>query len=75
MSNICRDCQDLVSHKQHESHMLLNLLSSLPNSQLYKCSLCQSYLHRFDQDWEVLIEGQGINAHQYSSPMKQVANR
>lgn len=57
MDNICAQCQELVSYQSVRPHAQLKLMSSLPNSQLYKCSDCGSYLHAFDQDWEVLIEG------------------
>ncbi len=76
MPNICLDCQDLISNTQHEAHMLLSVLSSLPNSQLYKCSLCKTYLHRFDKHWEVLIEGKGLSQPVDNLPLfKLSANR
>ena len=57
MDNVCPDCQTLVMGKHKASHTLLSLISTLPNSQLYKCTTCLSYLHRYGHQWEVLIEG------------------
>ncbi len=57
MDNICPDCQTLITGKHKKSHELLSLISTLPNSQLYKCTTCHAYLHCYDRQWEVLIEG------------------
>ncbi|SIS99973.1 hypothetical protein SAMN05421760_11095 [Neptunomonas antarctica] len=62
MDNICPECQNLVTntqnkHKNKESHSFLTLISTLPNSRLFKCTSCHAYLHSYDQQWEVLIEG------------------
>lgn len=57
MDNICPDCQNLMTSKHQKSHNFLSLISTLPDSQLYKCIACHAYLHCYDQKWEVLIEG------------------
>ena len=57
MDNICPDCQTLMTGKHKASHSFLSLISTLPNSQLYKCTTCHAYLHCYDRQWEVLIEG------------------
>lgn len=56
MKSICPDCQaQMAGHCG--PHAALSLISTLPNSQLYKCKECHAYLHRYDSEWEVLIEG------------------
>ncbi len=67
MDNICPDCQTLLTSKHKASHTLLSLISTLPNSQLYKCTACHAYLHCYDRQWEVLIEG-------YYSKMSDLVN-
>jgi hypothetical protein len=57
MDNICPECQSLVTNKRKKSHSFLSLISTLPNSQLFKCTSCHAYLHSYDNQWEILIEG------------------
>ena len=61
MDNTCHSCQQLLTSNIAHPHSTLKLLSSLPNSQMYKCTECHAYLHHFDMSWEVLIEGNTHN--------------
>ena len=57
MDNICPDCQKLVTNKRQDPHDFLSLISTLPNSKLYKCTSCYTYLYCSNLQWEVLMEG------------------
>ncbi|MFC6673891.1 hypothetical protein [Marinobacterium aestuariivivens] len=55
MESTCPSCQLLVS--QGRPHPHLHTLSTLKDSQLFKCRCCNSYLHRDQSGWEVLSAG------------------
>jgi hypothetical protein len=62
MDNTCPDCQNLVTAKHQKPHGFLSLISTLPNSQLYKCTSCYTYLYCSNLKWEVLMEGYDRNS-------------
>jgi hypothetical protein len=55
MENTCPSCAQLISHGL--KHPYLINISSLQDSQLYRCRCCNSYLHCYLDSWEVISEG------------------
>ncbi len=55
MENTCPSCEQLIS--QGIPHPYLVTISSLQDSQLSKCRCCNSYLHSYLDNWEVISAG------------------
>ncbi len=55
MESTCPSCELLISQQRH--HPYLTNISTLQDSQLYKCRCCNSYLHRYRQQWEIISVG------------------
>ncbi len=55
MESTCPSCELLISQQRH--HPYLVNISSLQDSQLFKCRCCNSYLHRYLNQWEVISIG------------------
>lgn len=55
MEKACTLCYDLVLH--HKSHSDLRKISELKGSELYKCGCCHAYLHKHNNEWEIISGG------------------
>ncbi|WP_292951241.1 MULTISPECIES: hypothetical protein [unclassified Neptuniibacter] len=55
MENACTHCYDLVLHHKHHSE--LRKISELKGSELYKCCFCHAYLHKHNNEWEIISGG------------------
>jgi len=55
MESTCPSCELLIT--QQRQHPYLVNISSLQDSQLYKCRCCNSYLHRYLSQWEIISIG------------------
>jgi hypothetical protein len=55
MESSCPSCELLLS--QQRQHPYLVNISSLQDSQLYKCRCCNSYLHHYLGQWEIISIG------------------
>jgi hypothetical protein len=55
MESTCPSCELLISQQRH--HPYLVNISSLQDSQLYKCRCCNSYLHHYQNQWEIISIG------------------
>ncbi|UTW12657.1 hypothetical protein [Marinobacterium rhizophilum] len=55
MESTCPSCELLITQQRH--HPYLVNISSLQDSQLYKCRCCNSYLHRYLSQWEIISIG------------------
>lgn len=55
MENACTLCYDLVLH--HKPHSALKKISELKGSELYKCCCCYAYLHKHNNEWEIISGG------------------
>lgn len=55
MENACVLCFNLVV--QHKPHPALKKISEIKGSELYKCCCCYAYLHKHNDDWEVISGG------------------
>jgi len=55
MEKACSLCYDLVLH--HAPHRALKKISELKGSELYKCSCCYAYLHKHNDEWEIISGG------------------
>jgi hypothetical protein len=49
MESTCPSCELLISQQRH--HPYLVNISTLQDSQLYKCRCCNSYLHCYLPQW------------------------
>lgn len=56
MEKACSLCYDLVLH--HKPHTALKKISELKGSELYKCCCCYAYLHKYNNDWEIISGGE-----------------
>lgn len=52
LKTACETCKLLVTENQ--PHPALKKISALKGSELYKCRLCYSYLHKQGQSWEMI---------------------
>ncbi|WP_415894173.1 hypothetical protein ACMXYN_07330 [Neptuniibacter sp. PT8_73] len=55
MEKACTLCYSLVLH--HKPHSALKKISELKGSELYKCCCCYAYLHKHDNEWEIISGG------------------
>lgn len=55
MEKACTLCYNLVLH--HKPHSALKKISELKGSELYKCCCCYAYLHKHDDEWEIISGG------------------
>lgn len=55
MEKACSLCYDLVLH--NSPHQALKKISELKGSELYKCCCCYAYLHKHDDEWEIISGG------------------
>lgn len=56
MEKACSLCYDLVLHQK--PHTALKKISELKGSELYKCCCCYAYLHKYNNDWEIISGGE-----------------
>ncbi len=68
MENACTLCYNLVLH--HKPHSALKKISELKGSELYKCCCCYAYLHKHDNEWEIISGGDFMG-----SPKDEAANQ
>lgn len=56
MEKACSLCYDLVLH--NKTHTALKKISELKGSELYKCCCCYAYLHKHNNEWEIISGGE-----------------
>ena len=56
MEKACSLCYDLVL--QNKAHTALKKISELKGSELYKCCCCYAYLHKHNNEWEIISGGE-----------------
>ena len=56
MEKACSLCYDLVLH--NKAHTALKKISELKGSELYKCCCCYAYLHKHNNEWEIISGGE-----------------
>lgn len=56
MEKACTLCYELVLH--HKNHTALKKISELKGSELYKCCCCYAYLHKHNNEWEIISGGE-----------------
>ncbi len=55
MEKACTLCYDLVL--KNKTHTALKKISELKGSELYKCCCCYAYLHKHNNEWEIISGG------------------
>lgn len=56
MEKACSLCYDLVL--KNKAHTALKKISELKGSELYKCCCCYAYLHKHNDEWEIISGGE-----------------
>lgn len=73
MESTCPSCELLISQQRH--HPYLVNISTLQDSQLYKCRCCNSYLHCYLQQWEIISIGYYDERQSPPTPSTDSKNR